>query len=375
MLKGGLIGFGRMGITHFSILNNHPSVHISAVCDQSDTMLDLLGRYTQITGYSDYRKMIQEESLDFVIISTPSDSHAEIIQYAADQGVHIFVEKPFAMNVAEGEETLSHLQGKPLVNQVGYVNRFNEVFMKVKGLLNSGLIGEVRNFSSEMYGPTVVKETKSGWRSKKKLGGGCMYEFASHCIDLAIYLFGKPDSVAGSVMQSIYSAEVEDLVTSTFVYEAGYTGTITVNWSDESYRKPTNLVNVFGTKGRIVADKHGYKVFLKEAAENEGFGKGWNTRNITDFAESVRFYVRGNEFTRQLDTFIENIEQGRSDNVASFAEALKADMVMEEITKDAARSLEVADDRLQTSPILFRRPKPPPLWKRLLRRMGVCANA
>ena len=368
MLRAGFIGFGRMGITHFSILNNHPSVNVTAICDQSDTMLDLLGKYTQIAAYSDYRKMIEKQALDFVVISTPTDSHAQIIKDAADHGLHIFVEKPFAMDVAQGRETLAHLEGKPLVHQVGYVNRFNEVFMKVRALLESGLIGDVKNFTSEMYGPSVLKESKAGWRSRKNLGGGCMYEFASHCIDLAIYFFGKPDRVAGSILQSIYSAEVEDFVSSTFIYEDGYTGTITVNWSDESYRKPTNIITVFGTRGRIVADKHGYKVFLKESNETDGYHEGWNTYAITDFAENVRFYVRGNEFTRQLDYFVENIEQGRHQNVASFAEAFKTDMIMEEIVQDAARSLKMEDHRLCATPIISRKPKPLSFWKKLFRK-------
>ena len=68
-----------MGITHFSILNTHPSVEIVAVCDQSKTMLGILGKHVDIGIYSDYRKMINEANLDFVIISTPSDSHSEII--------------------------------------------------------------------------------------------------------------------------------------------------------------------------------------------------------------------------------------------------------------------------------------------------------
>ena len=55
--------------------------------------------------------------------------------------------------------------------------------MEIKKLLDNGVIGEVKNFSSEMYGPTVLKDSKGTWRGKKKMGGGCMYEFASHCID------------------------------------------------------------------------------------------------------------------------------------------------------------------------------------------------
>ena len=371
MFRAGFIGFGRMGITHFSILNTHPSVKIAAICDQSSTMLNILRKYVDVGIYTDYRKMIEDAALDFVVISTPTDSHSEIIKVAIDNNLHTFAEKPFALTIAEGRETLAHLKDKPLVNQVGYVNRFNEVFMEVKKMLDAGAIGEIKNFSSEMYGPTVLKDSKTSWRGKRKMGGGCMYEFASHCIDLVIYLLGEPKKVVGSIMQGIYSSDVEDLVSSTFVYNNGCTGTIMVNWSDESYRKPTNVVTIFGTKGKIVADKHGYKIFLKEGNQVNGFHQGWNTRYITDFAKSVRFYVRGNEFTRQLDYFVDCIEQGRAENFSSFAEALKTDVVMENITKDAARSFTEEDVGPQTSPILQKDRKRSSIWRRFLKFIGI----
>jgi len=370
MLRAGFIGFGRMGITHFSILNTHPLVEITAVCDQSNTMLNTLKKYVDIDIHSDHRKMISQGALDFVVISTPSDSHSEIIRVAIDNNLHTFTEKPFALTAAEGLETLEHLDNKPLVNQVGYVNRFNEVFIEIKKLLETGVIGEVKNFSSEMYGATVLKDSKASWRGKRNTGGGCMYEFASHCIDLVLYLLGQPDKVVGSIMQSIYSSDVEDLISSTFIYENGCTGTIMVNWSDESYRKPTNIVTIFGTRGKIIADKHAYKIYLKEADQANGFHQGWNTRYITDFAKSVRFYVRGNEFSRQLDYFVDCIEQKRTDNVASFAEALKTDVVMEEITKDAARSLVTDEVAVESSPILPKHARQLSVWSKLLKLIG-----
>ena len=269
MLKGGFIGFGRMGITHFSILNSHDSVEIVAICDSSKTLMNILGKYTDINTYSDYHEMLEKEELDFVIVSTPSGSHAEVIKKAIDYNVHTFTEKPFTLTLEEGKDILEHLKGKDLVNQVGYVNRFNEVFMEIKRLLDKGMIGEVKNFSSEMYGPTVLKDTKGNWRGKRKMGGGCMYEFASHCIDLVVYLIGPPEKVAGSIMQSIYSSGVDDLVISNFVYDRGCSGSIMVNWSDETFRKPTNIVKIFGTKGKIIADKHMYKIYLKESQSGE----------------------------------------------------------------------------------------------------------
>jgi len=370
MLRAGFVGFGRMGITHFSILNTHPSVKIAAVCDHSSTMLNILKKYVDVHVYSDYRKMIDSTELDFAVISTPSDSHSEIINFAIERGLHVFTEKPFAMTSAEGQKSLDFLKGKPLVNQVGYVNRFNEVFMEVRRLLDEKVIGDVKNFSSEMYGATVLKDSGSSWRGKRKTGGGCMYEFASHCIDLTVYLLGKPDKVVGSIMQSIYSSNVEDLVSSNFIYNNGCTGTITINWSDESYRKPTNIITIFGTKGKIIANKHAYKIYLKESNPDNGFHKTWNTRYITDFAKSVRYYVRGNEFTRQLDYFVDCIEQGRTENISSFEEALKTDVLMEAITEDAARSFASNDSVSQISPILSKGTKLSSIWRNFIKLLG-----
>ncbi len=365
MLKGGFIGFGRMGITHLSILNTHPTVKIVAVCDQSKTMLKIMKKYVDIDVYSDYREMIDNKELDFVVISTPSDSHSDIINYAISKNLHVFTEKPFAMTSADGQNTINLLKGKSLVNQVGYVNRFNEVFMEIKKLLDNGVIGEVKNFSSEMYGPTVLKDSKGTWRGKKKSGGGCMYEFASHCIDMVVFLLGKPEKVSGSILQSVYSSGVDDLVMSNFIYKNGITGTIMVNWSDEAYRKPANFITVFGTGGKIIADKHMYKLFLKNDNQELGYNKGWNTRYITDFAKSVRVYVRGNEFTRQLDYFIECIEKGNNNNVSSFEEAHKTDTIMEQIRRDSAKTISFTDTEQETYSVLPKTTQKKAFWKKI----------
>ena len=193
-----------------------------------------------------------------------------------------------------------------------------------------------------------------------------MNEIGSHCIDLAVYLLDRPDRAVGSVIQSIYSSEVEDLVSSTFIYNKGFSGTVMVNWSDETYRKPANIVTVFGTGGKIIADKHAYKIYLKEANSERGFDKGWNTRYITDFAQSVRFYVRGNEFTRQLDYFIDCIEGKHTENMASFAEGLKTDIIMEEITKDAARSFAQSNAASGSATMLHRAGEKQSIWRRLV---------
>ncbi len=334
MLKGAVIGFGRMGLTHFSILNHHPDVNFAAICDSSSFMLKNINKYTKLETFTDFIDMYDKIKPDFVIIATPTSLHYDAVKEAVKRGLHVFVEKPFVLSIAQGEEIIGMLNGNRLVNQVGYVIRFNEVFVKLKQLVNDGIIGKPITYKMEMNGPTVSKPVKNGWRSKKSQGGGCLHDFASHSIDLINYLLGKPRRVTGTVLKSIYSKNVEDQITSTFIHDGNLSGTLLVNWSDVSYRKPAYKFELLGEKGKIIADLHAFKLFLNYEPQDNQYSKGWNNCYITDFAKPVRFYLRGNEFTRQLDYFIDSVMDREDGNMCTFSDALNTNRIIEEIIKD-----------------------------------------
>ena len=218
MLRGAVVGFGRMGLTHFSILNNHPEVKFVAVCDSSSFILQNVAKHMHLATFTDHRKMFGSTELDFAIIATPTALHADAVDNAIEKGFHVFVEKPFCLNPNQGQRLLDMVKGKNLVHQVGYVIRFNDVIMEVKKLLASKVIGDLLIFKMEMNGPTVLHDVKSGWRSKKTEGGGCLYDFASHSIDLINYLIGQPDDIVGSILQSIHSVGIEDAVDSDEIF-------------------------------------------------------------------------------------------------------------------------------------------------------------
>lgn len=335
MLNGGVIGFGRMGITHFSILNSHPEVRMTAIADTHAFVRHNARQYLGVAAYEDYGKMLAETDLHFVVVATPTASHQEIVAAALARGLHVFVEKPFTLDGAGGEALVSLAQRSRRVNQVGYVLRFSDVFLQVKQLLDGQALGDLVLFKLEMNGPTVLQAPRASWRARKDTGGGCLYDFASHAVDLAGYLFGPPDQVVGSVLQRVYSAGVEDAVSTTFVYRRGLRGNLLANWSDPSYRKPAYRLEVLGREGKIVADLHAYKVFFRRRPPLAGFAAGWNQRSITDLAPPCRFYLRGFEFTRQLDHFIDCIEGRPPGGAASFAEGLRTDALLARIREDA----------------------------------------
>jgi predicted dehydrogenase len=274
MLRGAIIGLGRMGLTHFSILNNHPEVQFVALCDSSSFILKNVGKYTGIETFKDYCQAIDRSDLDFVIVATPTGMHAEVVRYALQNNLHVFVEKPFSLNVQQSQELVEMVRGKKIINQVGYVIRFSDVFRQVKKLVDAGVFGDLLTFKMEMHGPTLLKDAKSSWRSKKKEGGGCLHDFAAHSIDLVNYFFGMPEEITGSVLQSIYSVSVEDTVCSTFLYKNNLRGNLLVTWSDPSYRKDAYRMELLGRQGKVVADLHAYKVFFRNKPLFDGFARG-----------------------------------------------------------------------------------------------------
>ena len=335
MIHIGIIGMGRMGITHYAIINSHPEVVIDSVADPSGLVLTMLDKYLELKTFKDYNDLLNNRNLDGLLVCTPPALHFPIIKKAAEKKIPVFVEKPFTVKHKEASELNDLYKGLKLINQVGYVNRFNDVFLKVKELLSLGIIGEVIRFKSEMFSNTITRvDDSDGWRSTRENGGGAVFEMAAHAIDLVNFLLGKPDKVIGSSLNSIFSKNVEDAVSSTFLYQSGMSGTIYVNWSDSSYRKPTNKFEIFGRGGRLLADQHSLKIFLNEERKDLNLRAGWNTLYITDMFKPVPFYVRGNEFTRQLYHFVDCIKNNELKNECTFQDGVNTLEIIEKIFTD-----------------------------------------
>lgn len=335
-IKVGIIGAGRMGLTHHSIINALPGVRVAAIADPSRVMTSLMEKYCGVATYKDHAKMLKREALDAVLVCTPPAVNGDILDQLLDRRLHAFVEKPFLLDAAAGTAIAARYDAAGLVNQVGYVNRFNGVFAAAKSMLDAGVIGNVVRFRSEMFSPTIIRETdESGWRATHANGGGAVYEMAAHAIDLIHYLFGPPAKVTGTWMSSVFSRQVEDVVSSTLVYRDGRAGQLYVNWSDSSYRKPTNKIEVFGRDGRLLADQHGMKVYRTEPNEKFDLKAGWNAIYITDVFEPVPFYLRGMEFTAQLAHFVACIRD-RTTNRCSFADGAATLGVIDRLFADYA---------------------------------------
>lgn len=338
MVRAALFGLGKMGISHQSIINAHPDVQLVAVCDTTEYLLSILEKYTSVKGYGNYRRLLEAERLDAVFVATPSRFHGEIVGAALDANLHVFCEKPFCLDPAEGVRLAQLAEAKKRVNQVGYHYRFVGIFQEMKRLIDLGVVGKPHHLRAEAYGPVVLRSGSDTWRTARSEGGGCLYDYASHAIDLLNFVVGRPEAVGGTVMNKIFSRDVEDEVYTNLYYANGMTGQVAANWSDESQRKMSASLTIWGTGGKITANRQELQIYIRDHSPlPEGFNRGWNVRYTTDLTEPVWFYLRGEEYSAQIDHFIQAIKAGRLDTRSTFRSAIDTDLVTSAIIRDAHR--------------------------------------
>jgi hypothetical protein len=114
-------------------------------------------------------------------------------------------------------------------------------------------------------------------------------------------------------------------------YAAGAYGQLRANWSDETYRKFSAQVTIFGKSGKLRADAQEMHVYFKNQPEDSSYESGWNVKWLTDLSPSVDYYLRGEEYSAQIEYFINCIQNNKLENTNSFEEAQMTDATISQI--------------------------------------------
>jgi scyllo-inositol 2-dehydrogenase (NADP+) len=333
-----VIGLGKMGLSHLSIANALDDFEVVAVCDNSKLVTDVLGKVTGLKGFNDYDEVLKLKELDAVLIATPTIAHEPMIRKALDRGVHLFAEKPLTLNATASRELAELASSKGLVAQVGYHNRYVGTFAEAARLLASGALGTISHALAESYGPVVLRRTKPTWRGKAGQGGGCLHDYAAHPINLLNWVLGVPENCFGASLPRHFSAEVEDQTHALLQFPGGVVGQVSVDWSDPSVRKMTTKLSIWGDRGKLYVDRTDLQLFLKgKSGLPAGYREGWTVRHITDLTPPVSFYLRGEEYSAQLEAFGRAI-LGKEPQRNDFASAATTDLTIEMIEHRAAEA-------------------------------------
>lgn len=326
-----------MGLSHLAIANALDEFKVVAVSDLNRLVGRSIARFTASRYIRDYRDLLRDPEVDAVLVSVPTHLHFPVARAALDQGKHVFLEKPLTLSADSSRRLAEQAREARLATQVGYVNRLNPVFEHLRTMILEGTYGAPVEYECAMRGNVVGDEGAQGWRNDHRFGGGCLYEYGSHCIDLALFLFGHFASLDSAALTRIVSADVEDRVSALVTHKNDLRGRLEVDWADKSFRKATNAVSILTEKALIVGNKQEIVVFdhpsrgLDLATEEAGSRAPDRKVNVTDLDATVPYYLRGEEFTRQLLHFHELITAQATGSVAQFSDGAEIDRLISEI--------------------------------------------
>lgn len=188
-IRMGLIGAGRMGkVFAHTLAFSVAEVDLVAVADANPQVAEeVAARYGAPYHYANYQDLLGREDIQAVVISTPTATHAEVIQAAAAAGKHIFSEKPLAQTLELCDQAIAAVDAAGVKLQLGFMRRFDAAYRMAKQQIDAGAIGVPVMFRSTSRDP---KRTSLEF-ARRENSGGLIMDMGVHDFDLARWLMGS----------------------------------------------------------------------------------------------------------------------------------------------------------------------------------------
>ena len=249
-IRIGLIGAGRIGRVHAEHLAYRiPEANLVAVSDIFVEAAEKLTSDFQIPAtYKDHRNIMEDKSIEAVVICSSTDTHAMMIEEAATAGKHIFCEKPIDHDLSKIDCVLAAVEQAGVKLQVGFNRRFDPNFRRVREIVAAGEIGDphILRITSRDPGPPPIEYIK--------VSGGIFLDMTIHDFDMARFLMGEEVEeiyATGGVRVDPQIGEAGDIDTAiiTMRFKSGAIGTI--DNSRKAVYGYDQRVEVFGSEGVV----------------------------------------------------------------------------------------------------------------------------
>jgi predicted dehydrogenase len=223
-MRVGLAGLGRFGKLHAAVLAAMPGVALSAVCDpRADEVATMRERHPDAEGFADFSAMLAHAALDALFIVTPEQYHPDHVQEALESGIPTFVEKPLALNAADGARlaAMAAAAGVPL--QVGFVLRFDVQHQLLKAEIVHSTLGEIVSLRAK-------RNTSQSWFADYGDRAHTMYETAIHDVDLLLWYASSPVVRVHALERNISGMRFPDGCWALLEFASGAVGMIETSW-------------------------------------------------------------------------------------------------------------------------------------------------
>ena len=304
-----IYGFGRMGLTHFSILNGiNPEIQFSVI-EPNKLLRKILKKNINAKFYADDSTL--KEAFDITLITTPPAIHLQLLEKSVKRGdIKIFIEKPFG---GYTNTKLEHISKSNSIH-IGYVLRFNPCIQWVKTNINLQDINSIHG----QYLSNTIEKKPVGWRNGSF--SGVLNEMGSHVIDLIQYIIGNDQmEVLSSKKESIIS-DIDDIVEATLITKSNINISMYFNWVKKDVRKPVFDIEI------KMKDGCKYSIDQQQVNKYNSNGDFIEKVAVTDLVKAVPFYLRGVDFTDQMLDLL-----GEQKIMASVNDALAVNTLMKKI--------------------------------------------
>ncbi len=222
-VRVGFVGAGGMNSAHMKNLDQIRGVKIVAVCDLQEERANERSAQYGATAYTSWKKMLKDEPMDAMYVAVPPFAHEGQEQAAAKLGIHLFVEKPVAVDVKTARSVNNAIRKAGVIATAGFQDRYQDIVARAKKLLG-------KRQPALIMGYWIGGMPGVPWWRVKAESGGQAVEQTIHTFDMARNLFGEVASVGATwskgLMTDVENYSVEDASCANLQFESGLCGTI-----------------------------------------------------------------------------------------------------------------------------------------------------
>ena len=220
MVKVALLGYGYWGPNLARCLNESRSAELSYIIDLNETNRDKArSRFPHTIVSDDWNLPLNDPELQGIVIATPAKTHYELAKSALSAGKDVFVEKPLALSLAEGEELVELAQKNERILMVGHLMLYHPAVERIKEMVKSGEIGNPYYFFSQRLNLGKVRSDEN-----------VLWSLAPHDISMLLYIFDEMPSSVCAHGGCFLQEKIEDIVFIHLDFPSGVMADIQVSW-------------------------------------------------------------------------------------------------------------------------------------------------
>ncbi|TPG20921.1 oxidoreductase [Sphingomonas koreensis] len=215
MIAVGLIGYGLAGKTfHAPLIGAVERLRLAAVA--TSRAAAVAADWPSARVAPDAAALIADPAIELIVVATPNDTHAPLARAALAAGKHVVIDKPFALDVAEGEALIALAAAQERMLTVFHNRRWDGDFRTVRTLIGDGAVGTPMLYEARW--DRFRLDQRAGWKDEAGRGAGLLADLGSHLIDQALQLFGVPDTLSADLAVQRAGGVTEDYVELTLHY-------------------------------------------------------------------------------------------------------------------------------------------------------------